>query len=492
VDRVLLVDDEPDVLIALSRALRREPYDVVCAGSAAEALALLGEEDIDLVVSDCEMPALSGIDFLSRVRQAWPSVIRFMLTGRPTVERAVDAINVGAVHRFFTKPCQAAELGLAIREGLRERSVAAALSDGEVPAVLTTGAGEIVAANRAFGRLTGRAPSTLAGTPLRQILAPEQDDETAAELSAGEDRSTPSEGRVRRADGSEVDVELSCRPAGPGAPLLVTVARDISHRKSLEGQLVQLQKMEVVAALTAGLAHDFRNFLGVIGGQAELMLADVSPDHTHHRRLSSIQRVVATGMALTERLLAFSRKEPVGAQMVSVGGILADMERMLLQAVRPGLTLTVHPDAARALWVRAAPGCLEQVIMNLVINARDAIPGEGRIDVWCEAVTLDAGFAARRPEVRPGRYARVSVSDTGCGMTAETRARIFDPFFTTKSPGKGTGLGLSTVHTIVRQYRGTVTVDSTPGNGTRFDVYLPIAGTAASAAKGEAAPGSLG
>ena len=237
-------------------------------------------------------------------------------------------------------------------------------------------------------------------------------------------------------------------------------------------QLVQAQKMEAVGLLAGGIAHDFNNLLTVITGRAQLLLRGRPADEPLTQGLALIEKTAQRATTLTRQLLAFSRKQVLQRRVLNLNSVVADMEKMLRPLIGEDIALlTVFEPALGP--VNADPGQLEQVILNLAVNARDAMPQGGRIVLKTGNRQLDEAAAARQPGLQAGRYAVLAVSDTGVGMDPTTQARIFEPFFTTKKPGKGTGLGLSTVYGIVQQHSGFVSVESAPGLGTTFKIHLP-------------------
>jgi two-component system, cell cycle sensor histidine kinase and response regulator CckA len=278
----------------------------------------------------------------------------------------------------------------------------------------------------------------------------------------------------KRKDGRVIIVRLSgCAAIMTDEPeeVLELIAEDITDRRQLEEQLRQAQKMDAVGRLAGGVAHDFNNLLMVINGYTEVLLEQLDKGGDLHSKVQSIQQAADRAATLTRQLLAFSRKQLLELKVVDVNTVIGDMERLLRPLIGENIELITHlaPDAGHT---RADAGQLEQVIMNLVVNAKDAMPEGGKLTVQSADVTVRHNFREHR-FIHPGRYAVISVSDTGLGMDKETQSRIFEPFFTTKEKGKGTGLGLSTVYGIVKQSSGYVFVQSEVGAGTTFYVYLP-------------------
>jgi PAS domain S-box-containing protein len=279
----------------------------------------------------------------------------------------------------------------------------------------------------------------------------------------------------KRNDGSVVTVRISGRAvssADEPADVLEAIAEDVTDRRALEDQFRQAQKMEAVGRLAGGVAHDFNNLLMVISGYAEVILAKLPIENPLHEKGRAIQLAADRATTLTRQLLAFSRKQLLELKVVDVNAIVQDMERLLSPLIGENVELATVM-APQPTHTRADAGQLEQVLMNLVVNAKDAMPGGGKLTIETQTTVIDESHRRGPQFIRPGRYVMLSVSDTGMGMDKETQSRIFEPFFTTKEKGKGTGLGLSTVYGIVKQSGGYVMVQSEKGQGTAFHIYLP-------------------
>jgi two-component system, cell cycle sensor histidine kinase and response regulator CckA len=279
----------------------------------------------------------------------------------------------------------------------------------------------------------------------------------------------------KRKDGSAVTVRISGRAVSSTdepADVLEAIAEDVTDRRALEDQFRQAQKMEAVGRLAGGVAHDFNNLLMVISGYAEVILAKLEVEHPLREKAYAIQQASDRATTLTRQLLAFSRKQLLELKVVDVNAIVADMERLLRPLIGENISLTAKL-APEAGYTRADAGQLEQVLMNLVVNAKDAMPTGGRLTIQTQNIAVDESHRRGQTFIRPGLYVMLSVSDTGTGMDKETQSRIFEPFFTTKEKGKGTGLGLSTVYGIIKQSGGYVMVQSEEGRGSAFQIYLP-------------------
>jgi PAS domain S-box-containing protein len=276
-----------------------------------------------------------------------------------------------------------------------------------------------------------------------------------------------------RSDGAEFPIEVTVVRIGSDArPEMTMFVRDITERRALEEQLRQSQKLEAIGRLAGGVAHDFNNILMSIMGSADLLLMELGRDDPARGEATEIKQSVQRGAGLTRQLLAFSRRQATRQQLFAPGDVVTGMETMLRRLIGPEIEFEIVRDEQPTM-VMADPAQIEQVLLNLVVNARDAMPEGGRLSVRIEEVELDAATAMAHAEGRTGRYARLSVSDTGTGIDEQTRAKLFEPFFTTKEQGKGTGLGLSIVYGIVKQSLGYITVVSEVGRGATFLIYLP-------------------
>jgi PAS domain S-box-containing protein len=277
----------------------------------------------------------------------------------------------------------------------------------------------------------------------------------------------------RRKDGAEfpLEVSLSYVDADDGVFAIAFVS-DISQRKHLEEQLLHAQKMEAVGRLAGGVAHDFNNMLTVISGYNRMILDELSPLDPLRGYAEEILKAADRAGALTNQLLAFSRRQIMQPRVVNVNTVVNQTEKMLRRLIGEDIELVLGLDPAVAN-IRADPGHVEQAIVNLAVNARDAMQLGGRLTIETQNVALDENYAKTHMGVKPGEFVMIAVSDTGHGMDAETRRRIFEPFFTTKEKGKGTGLGLATVYGMVKQTGGDIWVYSEPGRGTTFKLYFP-------------------
>ena len=277
------------------------------------------------------------------------------------------------------------------------------------------------------------------------------------------------------------------REGANGEELLENFAVDVSDRKSLEQQLWQAQKLDALGSLAGGVAHDFNNLLTAIIGYADILQDDLGPDSPHTDDIQEIIKASDRATALTRQLLAFSRRQPFEPQPLRLDDRVTDMEKMLRRLLGPPVRLVTASDADLAA-ILADPNQIEQVVLNLAVNSRDAMPQGGTLTIETRNVQMDEPYAHGATAVPPGKYVMLAVSDTGSGMNQDTLARLFEPFFTTKDKGKGTGLGLSTVYGIVKQSQGHVIVYSELGVGTTFKCYFPLSEISPRVARTSPAP----
>ncbi len=351
--------------------------------------------------------------------------------------------------------------------------------------VLIDTSGIIQLVNPAVQKMFGYPPEELLGRNVKVLMPPpwrgEHDGYLANYLATGEARiigiGRQVEGRCR--DGSTFPLDLAVSEVRHGSEVFfLGTLRDITERVRLEAEIRQAQKMEAIGRLAGGVAHDFNTLLGTIRGYSEMLLGALPREEALSRHAEQIHRAALRGAQLTRQLLLFSRRQEMQAQAVDLEKLLADVEVMLDRLIGEDVELIrqVDPRLGR-VW--GDPGELHQVILNLVVNACDAMPSGGSLTLALRNLEADQEIAVEGGRLPPGLYVLLEVADTGTGMDEEVRRRIFEPFFTTKEPGKGTGLGLSTVHAIVKRSEGGIAVESQPGRGTAFRIYLPCAGEAA-------------
>lgn len=367
-----------------------------------------------------------------------------------------------------------------LHENVRRQAqeLRSAFEDTNVAMVLTDINHRFVRVNAAFARMFGYSQEEILGMSMPDITYPDDIAESYAQrelLKAGKVSHFQIEKRYRHKDGRIVWglANVSLIRGADGQPLqYVGQLQDITDRKQLEEQYRQAQKMEAIGTLAGGVAHDFNNLLTVIMGYSEVYLSTLRPEDPLRMPLTEIKKAGERATGLTRQLLAFSRKQVLMPAVLDLNTILADMAKMLNRLIGEDIALKILPSSD--LWkVKADPGQMEQVMMNLVVNARDAMPLGGKLLLETKNVAIDGGYLQTHTQLSPGDYVLLAITDTGTGMDAATKARIFEPFFTTKGPTKGTGLGLATVYGIVKQSGGQIEVYSEVGQGTTFKIYLP-------------------
>ena len=340
----------------------------------------------------------------------------------------------------------------------------------------TTVEGRILDANPAIAAMLGYTVDELLSMDMATLY--KSPDERAALIERyqhARDQTLTADVTWQKKDGTSIIVHLTARLVDfeDGVSCFEGVAEDITERRALEAQLRQAQKMEAVGRLARGVAHDFNNVLAAIIGCSDLIALRLKPEDLWFEETQEIRKAAERGAALTRQLLTFSRKQMLDAQLVDLNVLVAQCHSMMQRLAGdrvPVRTITAETPTV----VRIEPGQLEQVLMNLVVNARDAMPNGGTIDVRVERVTFGERTVLRYPDLTDGTFARIAVTDTGVGIPIDMQPHVFEPFFTTKDPAKGTGLGLSIVYGIAKEAGGTVSFSTAPNAGTTFEVLLPL------------------
>lgn len=369
------------------------------------------------------------------------------------------------IHRFRVQLAQREELFQLIGENAADMIAVVGIN------------GERFYNSPSYEKILGYSLEELAKTLIYEQIHPE-DRETIKR--AGEEARRSGQGRrveyrVRHKDGHWLTLESTAsavRDSKGNVEKLVVVNRDITERKQLEEQLYLSQKLEAVGRLSGGVAHDFNNLLGVIIGYSEALQGHVAKDDPFREAVDEIQNAAKRAASLTQQLLAFSRKQVLEPKVLDLRVVVAEVEKMLRRLIGEDVDLTIILPQKLGN-IRADRGQIEQVLLNLAVNSRDAMPHGGRMTIKAADAELGPSDVNRFRYVTPGRYVMLKVTDTGCGMNAELQSHIFEPFFTTKEKGKGTGLGLATVYGVIKQSGGYIWVDSEPGKGASFRIYLP-------------------
>ncbi len=345
------------------------------------------------------------------------------------------------------------------------------LTEASFDAIFLSEDGVVTEANRGFADLFGTTLEEAVGRPAAEFVAEESLETLRQGMREGGQGTHELVGR--RKNGERRFLEATFRThVTRGRTRSLTALRDLTEKRTLQAQFHQSQKMEAVGRLAGGVAHDFNNLLTVITSYADLVLEDMAPTDPSREALEQIRQAADGATGLTRQLLAFSRQQVIAPKRLNLDDVVRGAQQMLKRLIGEDIELITQLGGAAT--VKIDPGHLEQIIMNLAVNARDAMPSGGRLALETGTVQVDIATARQHGLERPGRFARLLVTDTGVGMDETTRARLFEPFFTTKGPGKGTGLGLSTVYGIVKQSGGFVSVVSEAGRGAAFAVHLPL------------------
>jgi len=489
--RVLMVEDNDNDAVLINRELGRltpEPAVQHVRTKPAFSAALEGFAP-DAILSDHNIPGFSGWEALELAQRARPDVPFILVTGSLDEETAVRYLKGGAADYILKD--RLVRLGPAVLEALerarqrealrRQERLLRQIIDANPSLIFVKDwDGRFVLVNEATAQVYGTTVAALVGKTdadfnpnveeVAHFLRHDRDVMSSGQpkVIAEEAVTNPTTRETRWFQ----TIKMPLRSREEGTATLLGVSTEITERKRLEEQLLQSQKMEAVGQLAGGVAHDFNNILTAIVGYTDLLAAELGTNVQQLEDLEEIRKAARRAAALTRQLLAFSRKQVLEPRIIDVNGVVSNLDKMLRSLISENIELkTVLADDLAA--ARADPNQIEQVIMNLAINARDAMPEGGTVTIETRNATLDDAYAAQHVSVIPGAYVMLAVTDTGCGMDEKTQSRIFEPFFTTKPPGRGTGLGLSTVYGIVKQTGGNIWLYSEPGKGTTFKIYLP-------------------
>jgi len=486
---VLIVEDSEDDARLLVRELKRGGYELTQeqVDTAPAMQAALDRQVWDLVIGDFSMPNFTGLEALSLVRERGLDVPYICLSGTISEELAVAAMKAGA-NDWVTKG-QLKRLLPAIERELREAKGRAALRAAEagyetlveqapVGIYRSNPEGRFLSANTALVRMLGyeSAADLLRLDMARDVYADPAERQGLVDRDTYSDRQYDDvEATWKRKDGGLLTVQLNVRAVRNAARQVEyyeTFVRDVTEQRRLQQQVLQSQKMEAVGRLAGGIAHDFNNLLTVITSYSDLLLEDLGKDDPKRDDVEQVRKAAEGAASLTRQLLAFSRQQVLAPRVVSLNAVVDSLQKILRRVIGEDVELAtaLAPDLGA---VKADVGQLEQVLMNLTVNARDAMPTGGKLTIETANVEHDPAYARAREGAAVSRFVMLAVTDTGVGMDEATKARIFEPFFTTKEAGKGTGLGLATVYGIVNQSGGFIWVYSEPGNGTSFKIYLP-------------------
>jgi len=532
--KLLAIDDDEESLDALGIAIQQTFPDSVLltARSGAKGTERALADIPDIILLDVVMPEMDGFETCRRLKEdirLRDIPVAFLTAVKPGKEICEKALAAGAV-AFISKPFEMWELTVQIRallkmhasdlsqqserahlqrlvaqrtrelsgelafrekalESLKESESLFKTVFNESPmgiCLIDARTGRFVRVNPTLAAMVGQTPEALAGAEWRSVTHPDDIKsqlDALALLGAGKAKVLRLEKRYIRPDGTSVWAKITATPLPAfdnSNPRYLGMVEDISAAKAaeqekaqLEEQLRQSQKMETAGSLAGGIAHDFNNILSAILAYSDFIINGLEIDDPKRKDAEEIKKTSLYAATLTRQLLAFSRKQTLLPKVIDVNHSIAALKPILGRLIGENIRLTTL-TAKEPVFIKADPGYLEQVLLNLSVNARDAMPRGGKLTLEASSVRLDAEYVHRHGTLKPGNYALLSVSDNGCGMSEEIKAHIFEPFFTTKPRDKGTGLGLSTVHGIVKQSGGIIVVYSEQGRGTVFKIYFPL------------------
>ncbi len=496
--RILHLEDDPADAELVQAKIESAGLtcQITCVQARDEFEAALRQGGYDVILADYQLPMYDGVSALRLAQELCPDVPFIFVSGTMGEDAVIEGLTEGAtdyvLKQRLSRLASAIPRALHEAENRRERERAeealrqrnrdmerltTAIEQAAETVIITDPDGNIVYVNPAFERITGYTCVEAMGQNPRILKSGRQDltfyQNLWSIICAGQVWS----GRFinKKKDGSLYTEEATISPVKDedGAIVnYVAVKHDVTHELQLEEQYRQAQKMQAIGQLTAGIAHDFNNLLTAINGFAELARRGLAADHPLQDSLGRILYAGQRAAKLISQLMVFSRKQVMEPQVLNLNAVVADMDKMLRRIIGEHITLKTTLASDLGL-VKVDPVQLEQVIVNLAVNARDAMPNGGSLTIETVIVTLDEEYAASHLNVLPGEYVQLAVSDDGVGMSDEVKAHIFEPFFTTKEMGKGTGLGLATVFGIIKQSGGHIWVYSEPGHGTTFKIYLP-------------------
>lgn len=484
---VLLVEDNPAdarLLVELLRDTGASHLKMEHVERLNAALARLEREHFDVLLLDLTLPDEQGLNTVVRLHACAPKVPIVVLTGLDDEALAIKAVRAGAQDYLVKGRVDgdllvrsiryAAERARAIEALERREEHYRSLIENSLDLISIMNVdGTIRYVSPSHERILGYALEELVGQNVFSFVHPEDVPRVRAAL-LNADAARPVECRYRHKNGSWLEIESFARNLShlPGVSGVVVNSRDITERRRLEQQLHHSQRLDAVGRLAGGVAHDFNNLLMVITGHSQMLLDNIHYTDQARADLEQILKAAERATELTQQLLAFGRRQAVRPVLLDLNLLVRDMERMLRRVLGEDITL-ITKLSAKLSPVCADPGQIEQVVLNIALNARDAMPRGGRLTLETAAIEVFREPRRDKPEVSPGPYVALSVSDTGAGMDPDVQSRVFEPFFTTKE--HGTGLGLATSYGIIQQAGGHLLVESKPGCGTTFRIYLPAA-----------------
>ncbi len=486
--KIILIDDNPDDRILTIREIEKEFPEVeieqIINRKGFEKA--LGEMNFNLVITDYQLKWSNGIEILKEIKKKDPFMPVIMFTATGDEEIAVTAMKNGLDDYVLKSPKHFKRLTASIKHAIEkvehkkkvketETRFRILLKNLPVGVYRTDYEGDITEFNPAFMEMFGYTEEELKTIKAQRLYVNPEDRKRFLERLEREDLIIGNETEYRRKDGTKFwgkDNTRGIKDNKGRIKYLEGIIIDVTREKLLQEELIQAQKMEAIGRLTGSIAHDFNNMLTPIMGFADLILSRFELDETQKLYIEEIKKSAQRASLLTKQLLAFSRKQFLVPEILDISKVIMDIGEMLKRLLGKDIELILEFE--KDLWpCKADKTQIQQIIMNLAVNARDAMPGGGKLKIKVENVMIDREYVEINLDAKTGNYILITVEDTGSGIDKEIIGYVFEPFFTTKPPGQGTGLGLSVVYGIVRQHSGWINVYSEKGKGTSFKIYLP-------------------
>ncbi len=503
--RVLIIEDRQTDLELVVHEMTRAglQFIYVHVDNEADFTSSL-DPRLDVILADFSLPQFDALRALEIMRERGVHVPFIVITGSINEETAVECMKKGATDYLLKD--RLARLGPAIEQALEARRLqeekrradreilllSTAIEQWTDSLIITDLKARILYVNPGFERMTGFSRADAMGRSLSEVGPGLESFNDAVRETLARGRVWRGRVECRKSDGGLYTVDTAIAPVRDASGAVVNAValqRDVTAELELEQRFLHAQKLEALGRLAGGVAHDFNNLLTAIMGYADLLGVEISLDSLSRSHLEEIKRTAERAAGVSRQLLIFSRKQALTQKVLDLNDTLLDIEKMLKHIIGEDVVLQTSL-APGGVWVRADPGQLQQVVVNLALNSRDAMPAGGTLSMSTRNSVVDRPFADTHPGVQPGAYVELTVRDTGVGMDGEVLSHLFEPFFTTKEEGKGTGLGLATAYGIIRQSGGHIWAESEPGKGASFHVLLPrVEPEAAESRRSEAAGG---
>ncbi len=482
-NNIFIVDDDPALRKTLSDILNAKGYLPQEVATGKEALEKIVEKMPAVALIDIRLEDISGLDVLKGIKEFSPETECIVLTGFASQVSAIEAVNLGA-YAYIHKPYDMEQLLLTIQRAVDKHEMEKALQESEVKyrllienatdAIFVVQDESVKFPNPKGEEMTGYSAEELGEMPFTDLIHPDYRDmvlDRHKRRLSGEALSGTYEFRIINKAGEELWVELNAVLIDwEERPATLNFLRDITQQKKLETQLQQTQKMEAIGTLAGGIAHDFNNLLMGMQGHVSLMQMGKDASHADFEHLKGIEDNVKSAADLTKQLLGFARGGKYEVKPTDLNELLKKSSEMFGRTKKE---IKIHRKSQKKIWaVEVDQQQIEQALLNLYVNAWQAMPGGGELYLETKNVTLDENDV-KPYGVEPGRYVKISVADTGIGMNKATQQRIFDPFFTTKEMGRGTGMGLASAYGIIKNHKAIINVYSKKGKGATFNIYLP-------------------